>query len=151
MLWLLKWCKSRCFLSQEWSVGLIFPTVAALSAAGISPTLHTRGQDLVSSDQARRTSSPFFRLFLPLYLFVRVFSPSFTRTKTSGCICRLHPSLESEHYGGKQNCEEGVKAAPPPPDVRRPLPKKMCSTSCKQLNATFNGQGGCSVAPTRGG
>lgn len=65
-------------------MGLIFPAVTALSAARISPTLHTRGQDLVSSDQARRTSSPFFRLFLPQYLFVRVFFPLLHKNKNLG-------------------------------------------------------------------
>lgn len=64
-----------------------------------------------------------FISFISLSLWEGIFPPSFTTTKTSGCICKL-PSLESEHYGGKQNCEEGVNAAPPPPAVRRPLQKK---------------------------
>lgn len=74
-------------------MGPIFPAVTALSAAGISPTLHTRGQDLVSSDQARRTSSPFFRLFLPLYLFVRVFffPPSQEQKPRGASADSIHP------------------------------------------------------------
>lgn len=84
-------------------MGLTSPAVAASLAAGISPTLHTRAQDLVGLDQTGGTPSPLFRLFLSLFrlflsrlflgLFVRgFFSPSFTTTKTSGCICKL-PSL----------------------------------------------------------